>query len=359
MPDYRSYKAEDLLLEEEFIQYCLASESATIFWNDLLIEYPEMQVEVDKALLLYAAISIRVTEKEKQLALGDFKMAIAREINEPAVEQAGPYDKQVKPFLRKRWIAIAAAAVTLGIIVVSALWVTQKISSGQGDTSVTAFKNTNYKQVIQSLMDERKDITLPDGSLVTLNYGSTLKISGDYNEKQRWVYLQGEAFFSVKPDKEKPFVVITDKNATSALGTSFKVRNYPGENYSDVMLATGKVKVQSMSGKDKGSNNILIPGEKLSFENVNTALKSVFDLAVLQNWRSLTINLNKASLDEIITTLEFNYGIRVKQENNPVKAVAFTGKFNKASLQEVLEAISFTNKFSYTQKGNIVSIEFR
>lgn len=355
MRDYTTYEVTDLLQDENFIEFCRGNEGAAAFWNAFLLKHPEQRGKIDEAQKMLAKMAVSVTAVEKQLALENLRNAVA-------LEKQGLHRTPVLPIAAaaKKWrYALVAAAVLTGVVLTAAIWLTKKQSYDINNTPVTAFAKAKYKEIIQAAADERREVTLPDGSAVTLNYGSSIKLADDYNQQQRWVYLEGEAFFSVKPNRQKPFVVITGKNATSALGTSFKVRNYAGEKVSDIMLATGKVKVQSMLSQSTRGDLILIPGEKAYCDNGNLPVKTSFDLAMLDNWRSLKIELDKANLDKIIATLEFNYGVQVKLQNKPVKEFAFTGKFDRAPLQNVLEAISFTNKFSYTQKGNIVSIMFQ
>jgi transmembrane sensor len=249
--------------------------------------------------------------------------------------------------------------VLTGIIFTTTVLLKNNQHYNINNIAANEFAKAHYNQVIQSSTDERKEVMLPDGSTVTLNCGTSIKISDDFNKTQRWVYLDGEAFFSVKPDKERPFVVITKKTATSALGTSFKIRSYAGETQNTVMLATGKVKVQSIHDNNASSDIYLLPGQKATTENNNLPIKANFDMEALQNWRSLTIELNKANLNEIIDALEFYYGVHVTLINKPQTEIAFTGKFSKESLHDLMEAISYTNKFNYTQKGNTVSILFQ
>ncbi len=355
MLDYTTYKAIDFLQDENFILYCNHNIDAIAFWEKVLVQEPQLQKEIDEAKILYAALSIRISPLEKSEALATLKKTIEIE-----KQQAGKATLLPVTFINKklRWVIMAAAAIA-GVLLISSIWFNKIESYSINDTPVAVFAKVLYNTAIKSGENERKVVTLPDGSIVTMNYGSTLKLATDYNQTHRWVYLEGEVFFSVKPDKQRPFVVITSKNATSALGTSFKVRNYPGENNSDIMLATGKVKVQSMLNQSAKGDLILLPGDKASCLNKDLPVKSAFDLEVLRNWRSLKINLNKANLENIIDTLGFYYGVQVKLINKPGKEIAFTGKFDNESLQNVLEAISFTNKFSYTQKGNNISVLFQ
>lgn len=354
-PDYLHYKAEDLLLDESFLHYCAGDPEAVKNWKAFISSHPEMEKEVFIAFNLYHNISVKSTAEHKSAALAELKTRIAQlNVNE---EQTGAIVRPVNHSKIRRLLAVAA--VTVGIIMAGTFLYLNKKNAFNSDTSPAFFAKASYGQEIHSAADQRKKITLPDGSEVTLNYGSSIRIASDYNEEQRWIHLDGEAFFEVKPDKNKPFVVITKNNATTALGTSFKVRNYAGESFSDVMLATGKVKVQSMSGKKEDKNVILLPGEKARSIQEGVLVKSTFDMMVLRDWQSLQIELNQANLDQIIASLEFNYGVQVKLQNKPARPIAFTGKFSKESLHDVLEAMSYTNKFSYTQRGTVVSILFQ
>jgi transmembrane sensor len=348
-PDYTTYKAEDFLLDESFGRYCAGDPAEVKAWKNFLQLHPQMAVEVSLAQKLYNGLSIKASTEEKQLALQDLKARIA-------AENTGI----VRSMNSGKWKKIlAVAAVLTAVIIAVAVLYTSSRNAFNTDTPVKVFAQASYGEEIHAADDQRKKVTLADGSEVTLNYGSSIRISAEYNQKERWIYLDGEAFFEVHPDKQKPFVVITKDNATTALGTSFKVRNYTGEKESDVMLATGKVKVQSMSGKENNKHVILLPGERAAAIGDAALSRSTFNMSVLQNWQTLKIELNQADLEQIITSLEFNYGIQVKLQNKPSRAIAFTGKFSKESLHDVLEAIAYTNKFSYTQRGNIVSILFQ
>jgi transmembrane sensor len=358
MQDYSSFTAADLLLDDQFIQYCNGDTAVASYWSNLAENNLPLQEEIKIAMALYQNLTIATSTEEKQTELTNLKKNIEAEKEKPTVLTPLSLVRSITS--NKKWrIAIAAAAVLTGIIFTTTVLLKNNQHYNINNIAANEFAKAHYNQVIQSSTDERKEVMLPDGSTVTLNCGTSIKISDDFNKTQRWVYLDGEAFFSVKPDKERPFVVITKKTATSALGTSFKIRSYAGETQNTVMLATGKVKVQSIHDNNASSDIYLLPGQKATTENNNLPIKANFDMEALQNWRSLTIELNKANLNEIIDALEFYYGVHVTLINKPQTEIAFTGKFSKESLHDLMEAISYTNKFNYTQKGNTVSILFQ
>jgi hypothetical protein len=103
-------------------------------------------------------------------------------------------------------------------------------------------------------------VTLPDSSKVWLNALSSLRYPASFNEKQRLVQLEGEAYFEVKHQQDKPFVVqLHDKTEITVLGTSFNVNAYRDEGVSKTTLLTGKVQVVS---KNKKNQLTILPGEQ-------------------------------------------------------------------------------------------------
>ncbi|AEV99129.1 hypothetical protein A4D02_11235 [Niastella koreensis] len=93
---------------------------------------------------------------------------------------------------------------------------------------------------------KRKAVRLPDGSVITLEPNSQLKYPNRFTGNTREVELTGEAFFEVKPNHEKPFIVHTANIMATVLGTSFNVEAYPN-GIAKVVVATGRVKVQTVN----------------------------------------------------------------------------------------------------------------
>jgi transmembrane sensor len=85
---------------------------------------------------------------------------------------------------------------------------------------------------------------LPDASRVTLQPGSSLRYTTALAGPRREVYLEGEAFFQVHKNPQRPFLVFTNQVVTTVLGTSFDVKAYPGQAQARVAVREGKVAVQ-------------------------------------------------------------------------------------------------------------------
>ena len=89
------------------------------------------------------------------------------------------------------------------------------------------------------------EYTLPDGSVVALNSNSKLVFPKQFNGDTREVTIEGEAFFDVKPNPEKPFIINAGKAQIKVVGTSFNVSAYPETETLEVVVKTGKVQVIS------------------------------------------------------------------------------------------------------------------
>jgi len=352
--DYVLYQTEDFLTDESFILYCLGDdEAAKTKWENILKDKPELGKRINDARELYLLLSIKVSAAEKATALERLKTTIdlTGEIGEP---QSYPYILGIKTYF-SRWMTIAASL----LIIASAYGIYKFNAPPSGAALYSEATAANYRLIGITDFDHRKHIVLPDGSSVLLNGSSTLKIAKDYNVSNRHIMLSGEAFFSVQKNPQKPFVVITGKIATTALGTSFKVQSYPAEAEASVMLLTGKVKVECTQPNLKVDQVTLVPGRQASLPRGGNVFKqSNFSNKELQNWIGRKLVFSDAGLKEITAKLKEMYGIVVVPVNKPGEDISFTGQFNDKNLTDVLDAIGFTNHFTYKQEGNSVKLMF-
>jgi ferric-dicitrate binding protein FerR (iron transport regulator) len=206
------------------------------------------------------------------------------------------------------------------------------------------FKNDINTIQYSSQNDPLSMIELPDGSKVWLNEYSTLTLSKGFNDSERNVKLSGEAFFDVKRDEERPFIIHSKNTTTTVLGTSFNVMSYPDSANSRIDVASGKVSVHSNEKTDsktlltKGMSAIYDPEskklitkntttsdnrfawrtKKLVFENagaheITRWVKKVYDVDLLFKQDASCIQLNATFADEplenILNTLQALYDL--------------------------------------------------
>ena len=193
--------------------------------------------------------------------------------------------------------------------------------------------------VNQSKVNEKKEITLPDGSKIWLNGQTTLRYTADFNP--RMVSLEGEAFFEVVHQDGKPFEILSDSTKTIVLGTSFNVRAYPEESFVEVNVREGKVAFQENTNKDKAL--ILTAGDAGTFNKKENVLsKSTPKISNATSWKTGELNFNNTLIAEVLPTLERYFGKTIKVNNPKILNCHITGKYQKPTLNQLLNVLAFS-----------------
>jgi ferric-dicitrate binding protein FerR (iron transport regulator) len=172
--------------------------------------------------------------------------------------------------------------------------------------------------------------------------------------------LEGEAFFEVAADPERPFIVRTGDLETTVLGTSFNVKAYPKDGKIDVAVKTGKVTVVAQNPKQSTAQStsvVLSPTEMASYsQNENQFRVSIFDEKEVLSWSDGTLYFNNATMEEFVAKLERWYGVEiVMARKTPVKK-GIVGEFKDLSLEEILMGTHEASEFSYEFKNGKVII---
>lgn len=138
---------------------------------------------------------------------------------------------------------------------------------------------------------EQKQITLPDGSIITLNSGSIFLYPTQFTGDTRSVYLSGEGHFAVAPNKKLPFVVATNHLDICVLGTQFNLQAYPFDRRTITTLESGSVAVRK---KNQPNNFITLePNQQLDYENRSGRFnKTDIDASVYSGWTKGEMNFN-------------------------------------------------------------------
>ncbi|TKC61210.1 DUF4974 domain-containing protein [Pedobacter hiemivivus] len=349
--DYSLYKIEDFLTDESFIKYCLREDAEVLsYWEEVIHQHPELSDTINKAESLFLIFALKVDPAEKQKELEKLKLVI--ENDEYIDISVTEIPQRIVPFKKYAWLSAAAAI----LICIGTYFLLNRTDYS---TQVPVYTQTSKSEAVKTKFNERRTVKLPDGSTVLLNGLTELKIDQDYNKNNRVLWLSGEAYFTVAKNKDKPFIVISGKTATTALGTSFKINNYSRIAETSVMLTKGKVNVGTVSGTRVINHLQLIPGEQVNIDDAQQQFKkSKFAISEVEDWTNRRLVFSMASLKEIKTVLKNTYGVEINTTNQPRKTIAFTGQFSNESLTEVLDAIGFSNHFTYSIKDDIVKLEF-
>lgn len=223
-------------------------------------------------------------------------------------------------------------------------------------TGISVYYYATGRQDMQDMIvsvekGQKANVVLPDGSKVWVNSDSKLSYGSRFNKKERVLQLEGEAYFEVASDKDRPFIVETNEMAVRALGTSFNVKSYEDENSASTVLRTGRVEVTTDS-----DCLILNPNEKIVFnKQTGHAQKSSIDNATdYINWKYNELTFNGETFENIAHTLERYYNTRIIFESESLKKYRFTGTPGNTSLESILQILSLTSPLSYEVKDSMI-----
>ena len=218
--------------------------------------------------------------------------------------------------------------------------------------SLTHLEPTPIYQTIRTAKGKQFHIYLSDGSTVFLNSASELKFPLAYADNQREVELQGEGFFEIEADKNKPFIVKTHDQRIKVYGTKFNVSNYENEQITKTALFHGKVSVQNLIGSSPQKEYILQPGEQIVLDKKSKTLiqnKTKNEVQVL-GWKNGVFVYDNATLSEIMKDFSRWYNIDVDFQSLP--ALTFSGTIpRKYTLDKALDVIARTANIRINRTG--------
>ncbi len=199
-------------------------------------------------------------------------------------------------------------------------------------------------------------LTLADGTEVWLNAETEIRYPVQFTGDKRVVYLDGEAYFTVAPDKNKPFTVVSTHASVSVLGTQFNFRAYPDEQEVQTTLVSGSVIMQSEKYKQQIK---LVPGEqgvleknsaKLAKQEVNTYLYTA--------WKDGRFAFRDARLEDLFNILARWYDLNVFYLTPETKDFRFTGDLNKTDdFKSILKIIEQNERITFTVNQRTVFIQ--
>jgi ferric-dicitrate binding protein FerR (iron transport regulator) len=252
-------------------------------------------------------------------------------------------EQKAEPNIFRKWMGIAAM---IAILITGTVMVQQSI-----------YRNSHeiYTQVVEVPQGQRVNLTLSDGTRVSLNSNSTLRFPSSFADNRRAVVLDGEGFFEVAHNSNKPFHVITEKCEVKVLGTKFNVLAYSGSEIFETSLVEGSV---SVLNRKTDQHTLLEPMEKISLKN-NNFVKSEFNSEDDFLWRQGIYVFNNEDLTEVFTKLEQYYQLEIEVKTKDIASKTCTGKFHqKEGIEHIIKVLQKANNFSYTrdEETNTITI---
>ncbi len=244
-------------------------------------------------------------------------------------------------FLNKVWdVSRTAAAVLLPLwLIYQYVWIPWQESLRSEETvTITAAPG----MVIQT--------TLPDGSQVWLNAGSSLSYPSRFAGRERTVRLTGEAYFKVASDRKNRFDVHTSGGMkVSAYGTEFNVHAHAADSCFEVTLARGNVDVSSVGASGMLA---LMAGQKALFHpESGTLSKQPADTYADTAWKDGKMVFRRQHLDQIAEKLSRKFGVTIRLEDDKLKDYVYTATFTDESLEDILDLLKRSAPLTYTISG--------
>lgn len=344
-------KIFDLVNNDSFREFVLNPGAANrMYWEHWIKDHPDKLKEVQFAIDFIRsrhAENIELKSGEMHAELERF-IAYIDESPKLTNSNVDHTKKSGVPMRVKR--AMVAASVLLISVLFTYLYVFKEPyrEPFPAEPIVTQIEKESPKGL-------KTTFKLPDGSIAKLNADSKLTFPNEFSSASREVVLEGEAFFEVRKDTLKPFIVKTNGLSMHVLGTSFNVKAYVGEDI-EVALLTGKVRV---SGNSPASESILLlPTEMVIYNSTDGSIeKTTFDPVEKLAWRENTLYFNNSNFDDIIKTLERWYGVSFDVQRPGQIQERFTGVYKDPSLKTVLEGISFSLDFKFEIQHKTVIIK--
>lgn len=274
-------------------------------------------------------------------------------------------------FIRNLWIASASVAAVALVFFVGRF------------SASSAYPKIGKQEIVFNEINvpegAKSQVTLADGTKVWLNGGSKFRYPSTFVAKSREVQLDGEAFFDVAQDKSKPFLVKAGRIQIKVLGTAFNVKSYSVDKTIETTLVRGLVEIREIKGKKLTAPVLIKPNQKAIFVKeessltINPAVKNdqlkelpdklpgisikQVNTVPITSWKEQALVFDNITFEDVATTLERWYGIKVNIENETLRGYRYKGRFShNETIYEVLEVIKVTTPIKYEVKNYEINI---
>ncbi len=235
-------------------------------------------------------------------------------------------------------------------------------------TVATSKGNTlSYAKQVQKSRNQEKEVyntlkiprggeyklLLSDGTQVWLNSETTIKYPVQFLKKQRVVYVSGEAFFDVAPNKKSPFIIKSGKTIVKVLGTTFNFRAYENEKYLQTTLVSGSVNVSS-----EGKTSVLKPSQQYTYnKKTNTAEVKNVEVSLYTSWKDGVFLFKSQKLEYILGEIARWYNVDFTYEDAVLKNYVFSGRLQKYDdATPLLRVFEETGGITFERKGRQIYV---
>ena len=339
--DYAQYTLTEFLEDDSFIQWVIDGDAKNnSFWEAFLASHPEKEQIIQEASSI-----IRVYRKQTTFTNEEHREKVWNRIDVSIQKQTSPAPRSFSlPLFYK-----VAASITLVVICSIGAWLL----------------SNNHTQTITTSYGEVKAITLPDQSIVMLNGNSILTYQDTWNDNApREVWIKGEAYFDIKHlNEDTSFIVPAERFIVHGngidirvLGTSFNVKSR--RNKTNIALLSGKIEVSYADSASVLSGGlVMMPGDYVEYSGQKLLTKKkLVRPHKAATWTVREITFTDPSLNDIMETLQDNYGYAVNVEDKALMDMKIEGEISVTSIQELLSLVSSTLGINIEESGKEIII---
>ncbi len=389
--DYKKYSAEDFAQDIGFINWVKLGENDK-FWSLFIEQNPQLTKETDTAIEIIKSFSFKTISS----SVPDLEILskLEKVYNNP------------KPVRKLQFLSVLKYAAALALLMslsITAYYfiskeINQEIQYSDLDFSIPQSESIQLKLADGKKIDlsakskqiqvnattssitvdnqnsldnksshglseistpygTRLNVILPDGTNVWLNSNSKLIFPQQFKGESRRVFLQGEAYFKVRKDVNRPFVVNANQLNVIVLGTEFNINNRVVNNKLEVVLVEGSVKINY---NEKKSNTLqLVPSQKMIFDKMlsTSTVESNVDVNFYTSWKDGYLVFKKQNIRDVLNVLSQYYNVHFVTGSRIDINRNITGKLElKESFKDVMQVMSDLAFINYTITGNNVEV---
>ena len=359
--DYKDFDADDFARDAFFIRWVKGEPKSQWFWSTFLKEHPSKANDIEKAREMVEAF---VAVSSDDVLHQEVRESMRNQLRMSLKARKERQNEHAHSLTSRRWMGIAASFALLISSVSILYWSmsspdalhTGKIIGERSPDSIS----TDSTELRINPRGQKSVMLLADGTKVWLNADTKLTYAKNFGEHDlREVYLEGEAFFEVMSDPDKPFIVHTSELNIKVLGTSFNVKSYAEDGHIETTLVEGKVEVDKRRVPSGSEGKVILkPNQRATFSKESHDIdveEVVADEAVA--WRRDRLVFKSESLSEVIKQLERWYNVKIHVENAEDLSCPLTANIEKESLSTVLDLLAVTHNISFTINGKEVLIK--
>lgn len=336
---YRTFTVEELATDEKFRNWVMApTPELDQHWQQWLLKNPDHAGVVTRARELVLAVHDIYKDELSDDMVRHEIAEITRIAEERKAESPVPF------YQRAAWRAAAVLLLTGGL---SWLYYTNHSTvKSNANAQQIALESEMLTQTNRTELE--MTVLLSDNSVATLAKGSSIRYPRQFAERERRVYLTGEAFFDVARNPQQPFLVYTSETVTKVLGTSFRVKAFDGDNTEMVAVKTGRVSVfpkkdyETHHGGNTVAGVILNPNQQVIYNRKDNKLEKAAKANPVLLAESVVLKdqvFDDKPVSDAFEALAKAYGITIVYHAETLSNCMISAQFGEENLKQRLNAI--------------------